>query len=131
MAPSNRLFPWSDMIQFVHARATSSQSLTREMILEVAEAIQPGAEELAEGSPMDLMDKLGLEIPFSPPTDWCVAMLKHSDKLGQIRYRLVPRFLEEESFWSRYFGRILFLIKDELESRGMEFREDENFDNEV
>lgn len=70
------------------------------------------------------MDKLGLEGSFQPPIDWCVALLKQSKELSKARYRIVPRFIDEESFWSRYFNQLLFLVRDELYRHGVDVPEE-------
>lgn len=36
--------------------------------------------------------------------EWAEALLEWSKELRQLRYRLVPRHLTEEVFWSRYFA---------------------------
>ena len=36
--------------------------------------------------------------------EWAEALLEWSPELRRLRYRLVPRHLTEELFWSRYFN---------------------------
>lgn len=46
--------------------------------------------------------------------DECSRASSHTFSTHQARYNIVPRFIDEESFWSRYFGQIFYIVQDEL-----------------
>ncbi|CAD7956997.1 unnamed protein product [Amoebophrya sp. A120] len=125
----SNLYPWRDMIDYVFQSskdASEKRLLSREAQLQILEAIDPLVKDLTEGTNVEICDKLGIEGSFQPPTDWCVALLDQIPSLGQARYDIVPRFIEEESFWCRYVNQIFFLIQDEMRIKhGVTFEDDE------
>ncbi|CAD7932226.1 unnamed protein product [Amoebophrya sp. A25] len=117
----SNFYPWKEIIEYVYnkANAVPATGLSRELLIQILEGIDPQVRDLTEGSNVDICDKLGLEGTFQPPTDWALALLKQIPTLQKARYEIVPRFIEEESFWSRYFSQILYIVQDELEKHGI------------
>jgi len=119
------LYPWRDLIKFVYDKAGNpKKAITDDLVATILQSIDPNVREITEGSNRDVMDKLGIEGNFQPPIDWCVALLAANEKLAKARYNVVPRFVDEEGFWCRYFNQIIYLIRDELEKHGIRIDEE-------
>merc|ERR1740129_2132161 len=48
------------------------------------------------------------------PSTWAAALVEQLPALKDTRYRLVPRRLSEEVFWSRYFVAVFRILTEEL-----------------
>mmetsp|Transcript_25914 Transcript_25914/g.65309 ORF Transcript_25914/g.65309 Transcript_25914/m.65309 type:complete len:152 (+) Transcript_25914:414-869(+) len=124
---NSKFYPWWDLVEMVNGKAEDQngrEEITQQLLVEVLERIDPLVKDLTSGTNIEICDKLGIDESFQPPTDWCVSLMKQIPSLPEARFNIVPRFIDEESFWCRYFAQILYLVQDDLkENYGMKFAE--------
>mmetsp|Transcript_100144 Transcript_100144/g.188656 ORF Transcript_100144/g.188656 Transcript_100144/m.188656 type:complete len:178 (-) Transcript_100144:9-542(-) len=123
----SEVFPWTDLVsraadswKFKAAgnRDGSWSDPGSDELLFVLEKAEPRIRELTASTDKFLEtchcdDAAGAAMVL--PT-WAAALLEQIPELSETRYRLVPRRLSEEVFWSRYFTAVFSIIIEELEA---------------
>mmetsp|Transcript_21075 Transcript_21075/g.59243 ORF Transcript_21075/g.59243 Transcript_21075/m.59243 type:complete len:165 (-) Transcript_21075:177-671(-) len=119
-----RPFPWADLV----LRAAQAHALrdpgspccepSEDEVLRILERAEPRIRSLVE-SPEDFIACCrapddGVDRSAMVPTDWVAALLEQLPALRSTRFRLVPRRLTEDAFWSRFIGAVFGILTEEL-----------------
>mmetsp|Transcript_177826 Transcript_177826/g.570290 ORF Transcript_177826/g.570290 Transcript_177826/m.570290 type:complete len:153 (-) Transcript_177826:123-581(-) len=111
------IFPWFQIIQWSAEDAQSNAVFRWDLpsIQSAADRLTQDHESFLVQCPEDLPGSCGFSLGEDKAFgEWAAALLEWSPTLRQVRYRLVPGRLKEETFWNRYFAGLRQAVRAEV-----------------
>ena len=103
------VFPWFHLIQWSAESATANRVFRYDIggAQEAAQALTQDAETFLRLCREELPEDSGFSMDDDTNfAEWAGALLEWNSNLRFVRFRLVPRRLTEDVFWSRYFAAL-------------------------
>ncbi|CRG99019.1 BSD-domain protein, putative [Plasmodium relictum] len=101
-------FPWNEIIKWgsIDLNVDANITIIKKIIEEIKDITidEESFFNITEGKSLDAFN---FENSF---VEWATALLKEITNLKKVRYQIVPKLINENEFWLRYFATIKMII---------------------